>query len=238
MRTSPRSTLPGSTSAPRCQARHQATPGAACRRHGCSAGTVLGWAVVLDRDDPCVGRALDRVQSKVRPSHAGMVKDSIHLEHYLELCRQLHASGFPERRMLVSANKADFWEAKHKADIHPDLEPQLSAVGLEFFGTLEAASEVWASEGRSLVSFPCCGLLLGHLSRPLGREPKLPDGVRGASASSPLRRDARDLTPVLGKRSHPVVAGEKRGTYCPCRPNVGSIWLPGDFFASGGRATH
>jgi hypothetical protein len=103
------------------------------------ASTVLGWAIVLDRDDTCVGRALDRVQSKVRPSHAGMVKDSIHLEHYLELCRQLHAPGFPERRVLVSANKADFWEAKHKADIHPDLEPQLTAVGLEFFGTLEAA---------------------------------------------------------------------------------------------------
>ena len=45
----------------------------------------------------------------------------------------------PVRRVFVSANKADFWEAKHKADIHPDLEPQLTAVGLEFFGTLEAA---------------------------------------------------------------------------------------------------
>jgi hypothetical protein len=103
------------------------------------AGSVLGWAVVLDRDDTCVGRALDRVQNKLRPSHGGMVKDSIHLEHYLELCRQLHASGFPDRRALVSANKADFWEAKNKSDVHPDLAPQLAAVGLEFFGNLEAA---------------------------------------------------------------------------------------------------
>lgn len=103
------------------------------------AGRVLGWATVLDRDDACVDRALDRVHNKLRPSHAGMVKDSIHLEHYLELCRQLHASGFLGRRVFVSANKADFWEAKHKSDIHPDLAPQLAAVGLEFFGTLEAA---------------------------------------------------------------------------------------------------
>ncbi len=103
------------------------------------AGAVLGWATVLDRDDTCVGRALDRVHDKLRPSHAGMVKDSIHLEHYLELCRQLRVSGFSARCVLVSANKADFWEAKNKADIHPDLEPQLSAVRLEFFGTLEAA---------------------------------------------------------------------------------------------------
>jgi hypothetical protein len=103
------------------------------------AGTVLGSAVVLNRDDTCVGRALDRIHGKQRPSHSGMVKDSIHLEHYLELCRQLHTAGFSERRVFVSANKADFWEAKNKPDIHPDLEPQLTAVGLEFLGTLEAA---------------------------------------------------------------------------------------------------
>jgi hypothetical protein len=103
------------------------------------AGTILGWAVVLDPDETCIGRALDRVHTKGRPSHTGMVKDSIHLEHYLELCRQLHTSAFPGRRVFVSANKADFWAAKNRADIHPDLEPQLTAVGLEFFGTLEAA---------------------------------------------------------------------------------------------------
>ena len=103
------------------------------------AGSVLGWATVLDREDACIGRALDRVQRKARPSHAGMVKDSIHLEHYLELCRQLSASSFPGRKVFVSANKADFWEAKIKADIHPDLALQLAAVGLEFFGSLEAA---------------------------------------------------------------------------------------------------
>jgi hypothetical protein len=103
------------------------------------AGRVLGWATVLDRDDACVDRALDRVHSKRRPSHAGMVKDSIHLEHYLELCRQLAASAFPARRVFVSANKADFWEAKNRSDIHPDLAPELATVGLEFFGSLESA---------------------------------------------------------------------------------------------------
>jgi hypothetical protein len=77
--------------------------------------------------------------NKVRPSHGGMVKDSIHLEHYLEFCRQLQVSGFPARRMFVSSNKADFWEAKNKSDVHPDLASQLATVRLEFFGTLEAA---------------------------------------------------------------------------------------------------
>jgi hypothetical protein len=103
------------------------------------ADRVLGWATVLDRDGACVTRAVDRVHSKVRPSHAGMLKDSIHLEHYPELCRQLHASRFPSRRVFVSANKSDFGVANAKSAIHPDLAPQLAAVGLEYFNTLEAA---------------------------------------------------------------------------------------------------
>ncbi len=103
------------------------------------AGTLLGRAVVLDRDDGCTARALDRVHHKARPSHVGMVKDSIHLEHYLELCRHLHTSVFPERRVFVSSNRADFWEAKNRPDIHPDPASQVAAVGLEFFGSLEAA---------------------------------------------------------------------------------------------------
>jgi hypothetical protein len=103
------------------------------------ADRVLGWATMLDRDDACVNRAVDRVHNKLRPSHSGMVKDSIHLEHYLELCRQLHASTFPSRRVFVSANKSDFCAAKDKSAIHPELAPQLAAVGLEYFLTLEAA---------------------------------------------------------------------------------------------------
>jgi hypothetical protein len=103
------------------------------------ASAVLGLTVALDRDDTCVERAFARVLNKTRPSHGGMIKDSVHLEHYLELARQLQASGFAARRVFVSANKADFWEAKNSATIHPYLAPELGAVGLEFFGNLEAA---------------------------------------------------------------------------------------------------
>jgi hypothetical protein len=103
------------------------------------ADRILAWASVLDRDDACVLRAVERVHNKSRPSHSGMLKDSIHLEHYLELCRQLRDSGFPSRRVFVSANKSDFCVAKDKSAVHPDLAPQLTAVGLEYFVTLEAA---------------------------------------------------------------------------------------------------
>ncbi|HET6882428.1 MAG TPA: hypothetical protein VFI31_19840 [Pirellulales bacterium] len=103
------------------------------------ADRVLAWATVLDKEDGCIANALDRVHQKSRPSHKGAVKDSIHLEHYLELSGQLQASNFPSRRVFVSGNKSDFCAAKDNPAIHPDLAPQLAAVGLEFFHSLEAA---------------------------------------------------------------------------------------------------
>jgi hypothetical protein len=65
------------------------------------------------------------------------VKDSIHLEHYLELSRLLHAGAFPERRVFVSGNRSDFWDGPPR--IHASLAPDLAGVGLEFFGDLHAA---------------------------------------------------------------------------------------------------
>jgi hypothetical protein len=57
---------------------------------------VINVACVLDRDPVCVDRALGRVLSKARPSQDGRIKDSIHLEHYLELSRQLRHAGYPD----------------------------------------------------------------------------------------------------------------------------------------------
>jgi hypothetical protein len=100
---------------------------------------VINLAWVLDREPVCVDRALGRVLSKTRPSQEGCIKDSIHLEHYLELSRQLHAVGFGERRVFVSANKNDFWESAPPTRIHSSLAPEFAAVGLEFFGDLRSA---------------------------------------------------------------------------------------------------
>jgi hypothetical protein len=102
------------------------------------AQAVMAQACVLDRDPPCVQRALDRVLAKRRPSHDGQVKDSIHLEHYPELSRLLHAGGFAERRVFVSGNRSDFWDGPLPR-IHTLIAPDLAAVGLEFFGDLRSA---------------------------------------------------------------------------------------------------
>jgi hypothetical protein len=102
------------------------------------AQAVMAQARVLDSDPPCVQRALDRVLAKRRPAHDGRVKDSIHLEHYLELSRLLHAGGFAERRVFVSGNRSDFWDGPLPR-IHASIAPDLAAVGLEFFGDLRSA---------------------------------------------------------------------------------------------------
>ena len=93
--------------------------------HGTGGGTRLRWAV------------LDRVKTKTRPSHSGAIKDSIHLEHFLNLSRLLTAAGFAEPRVFVSSNSSDFaLDTSKPEDLHTDLVPELSAAGLEFFGSL------------------------------------------------------------------------------------------------------
>jgi hypothetical protein len=60
----------------------------------------------------------------------------------------------PSERINAEPNGLTRVESRREANenhpnIHPDLEPELTVVGLEFFATLEAApGSVWAS-GRS-----------------------------------------------------------------------------------------
>jgi hypothetical protein len=106
------------------------------------AEAMMNRAIILEKDGLCVERALERLMAKRRPSHSKELKDSIHLEHYLELCRQLRQAGFPDRCLFVSANKSDFWQDKTNPKIHPDLENELKDVGLEFFGKLDALGQL------------------------------------------------------------------------------------------------
>ncbi len=100
---------------------------------------LINLVCVLDREAVCVDRALGRVLAKARPSQDGRIKDSIHLEHYLELSRQLHNAGYSQRRVFVSGNTSDFCENSAPSRIHSTLEPELAAVGLEFFKDLRSA---------------------------------------------------------------------------------------------------
>jgi hypothetical protein len=101
---------------------------------------LLNQAIRLDLDNAFVQQALNRVFAKTRPSHEGHVKDSIHLEHYLEFVRQLRALGFADHGIFVSGNRRDFWDGENPR-LHPTLLPEFTnvAVQLRFFGSIHAA---------------------------------------------------------------------------------------------------
>lgn len=101
---------------------------------------LLDQAVVLREEAACVARALDRVKQKRWPSHEGQIKDSIHLEHFLELSSQLVAAGHTAERIFVSTNKADFWEDKNTAERpHEKLADDFNKAKLLFQGRLPLA---------------------------------------------------------------------------------------------------
>ncbi|MGO9597298.1 MAG: PIN domain-containing protein [Isosphaeraceae bacterium] len=102
--------------------------------------SLIQIAIILDEDNDCVMRALDRVKQKRRPSHRNEIKDSIHLEHYQELARRLNAAGFAQPVIFVSTNKADFWADTNTPEYpHVDLRADMKAVDMLFYGRLAYA---------------------------------------------------------------------------------------------------
>src|SRR5262249_41211469 len=67
------------------------------------AADLLARAMVLDRDQACLDRAVARLIAKRRPSHKKEMKDSMNLEQCLELSSQLHLSGVASPRVFVSS---------------------------------------------------------------------------------------------------------------------------------------
>ena len=102
--------------------------------------SLIQGSMILDQDNDCVMRAVDRVKLKKRPSHEREIKDSIHLEHYLELSRQLYVLGYSQPSLFVSTNSSDFWADKNTPSVpHIDIEPELNAANLKFYGNIAFA---------------------------------------------------------------------------------------------------
>ena len=94
------------------------------------------WA--LERDQTCVNSAVDRVFQRRRPSHKREVKDSIHLEHCLELARRIRQNGFAEDIVFASANRNDYGPAVAQQP-HAQLQPDFAAVQMTYFDSLASA---------------------------------------------------------------------------------------------------
>ena len=103
------------------------------------AGRVIDRAAILQQDRSSIDCALERVMRHQRPSHKNEIKNSIHLEHYLELARQLRAANYGEPCLFVSFNSKDFWAAVNDQRIHPELQQDFADAGLTFCPRLEVA---------------------------------------------------------------------------------------------------
>jgi hypothetical protein len=93
----------------------------------------LCWA--LERDQGCVNAAIQRVFDRRRPSHKREVKDSIHLEHCLELARRVRLNGFTDQIIFASANKNDYGPAVAQQP-HPELQPDFATVHMDYCDSL------------------------------------------------------------------------------------------------------
>lgn len=103
------------------------------------ADDLLARAVVLDRDQVSLGRAVARLIAKRRPAHKNEIKDSMNLEQSIELCAQLRHSGFTGPAIFISSNTNDYAMTSTRTQLHDDLRAEFAAVSLDYFMSLRAA---------------------------------------------------------------------------------------------------
>lgn len=100
---------------------------------------LLTAADTLERDYDGMSWAIDCVATKRKPSSArGTVKDCHILGHALRLSSLLAGAGFPNSRLLVSSNRADFADPNAKV-FHPNVIQHAAAAGLRYAVSLEVA---------------------------------------------------------------------------------------------------
>jgi hypothetical protein len=104
---------------------------------------LLQVAVVIDPHPATQSRAYARVAvTRRRPCRkGGELKDCTILEEFLELCQQLQAVSFPQKKVFCSSNTVDY--CAPGATPHPEIDADCAAVGLQFTTNLPwAVSEL------------------------------------------------------------------------------------------------
>ncbi len=92
---------------------------------------LLNTALVIDRTSVAVTAAVDRVFANKKPSNGNEIKDCYIVEHYLAVARELRSRQFAKPLYFVSSNTKDFAQPS-SSRIHEDLEPDFTAVRLEY----------------------------------------------------------------------------------------------------------
>jgi PIN domain len=93
--------------------------------------SLLDGSAVLDDDETCLQRALDRMRKGIAPSSKGKpeYKDCHIIEHFLELAGRLRSRGFSDQIIFVSSNTEDYGKGPGAC---PPLDAEFGAVQLQF----------------------------------------------------------------------------------------------------------
>jgi hypothetical protein len=95
---------------------------------------VLDCSVVIDADNECSGKAMNRVMLNLPPStKGGEAKDCTIVEQYLAVSGILHAGGFPRKCVFCTSNTNDYYD---QAGLHANLAADFVGAGLRFTANL------------------------------------------------------------------------------------------------------
>lgn len=110
---------------------------------------LLDASILLRNHCDALGRAVDRINNARKPARKGGqgAKDSVILEHAVQLVDALLESGFTAHRAFVSSNTADFSWGK-TTDIHPEIKQAFNAPReIHYFISISSAIAWLGSNG-------------------------------------------------------------------------------------------
>src|SRR5712671_6574718 len=95
-----------------------------------------------------MSRAVDRIIAARLPARkkGTGAKDSVIVEHAIELTTQLRSAGFTRPSVFISSNTRDF-AAPSSTAVHPDLATAFSAAQLGYAISLEHAETILLAAG-------------------------------------------------------------------------------------------
>jgi hypothetical protein len=109
---------------------------------------LLAACVTIDNDGPASVRAVDRIIASRHPvkQHSKGAKDSVILEHAVEMTAQLKSAGFAEICIFVSSNTGDFANPG-STHLHAQLAASFNPVHLRYAVSLADAEGVLTAAG-------------------------------------------------------------------------------------------
>ena len=107
---------------------------------------LVAACVTMDHQANAMSRAIARIIASRLPARkkGTGTKDSVIVEHAIELTCQLHAGGLTRPCLFVSSNTSDF-AAHSSTNVHQELAADFSAVRLDYANGLEYAERLLSS---------------------------------------------------------------------------------------------